>query len=84
MQEVRVPEGPRPGWAPGALLGVAGGLLLASIWLFGAAEVALAVTAVFVGLVAAVLAGAPDWRSFAVALLIAAVVTGVAAALLAG
>ncbi len=47
-----------------------------SIWLFGAADVALAVTAVFAGLVAVLLAGAPGWRPFAVGLLAGAVVAG--------
>lgn len=58
------------------------GLLLSSIWLYGAWDVALAVTAVFAGLVA-VLAGAPGWRAFGTGLLAAAVVTGGVLALVA-
>jgi hypothetical protein len=67
---------PPPGGLPGALLGVAAGLLLASIWLFGAWDVALAVTAIFGGLVAVLLAGSPGWRPFATGLLVFAVVAG--------
>jgi len=71
-----VPDRPPPGPAPGALLGVLAGLLLASIWVYGAWDVALAVTAVFAGLVAVLLAGAPGWRGFGTGLLTSAVVTG--------
>jgi hypothetical protein len=67
---------PPPGGLPGALLGVAAGLLLASIWLFGAWDVALAVTAIFGGLVAVLLAGSPGWRPFATGLLVCAGVAG--------
>jgi len=59
----------------GALLGVLAGLLLASIWLYGAWDVALAVTAVFAGLVA-VLAGSQAWRAFGTGLVAGALVTG--------
>jgi hypothetical protein len=58
----------------GVLLGVPTGLLLTSIWRYGAWDVALAVTAVFAGLVA-VLAGAPAWRAFGTGLVAAAVLT---------
>jgi hypothetical protein len=66
------------------VLGVLAGLLLASIWLYGAWDVAVAVTAVFAGLVAVLLAGAPGWRPFGTGLLVAAAVTGGALALVAG
>ena len=65
-----------PGALPGALLGVATGLFLGSIWLFGAADVALAVTAVFAGLVAVLFAGSAGWRPFATGLVAGAVVAG--------
>jgi hypothetical protein len=71
-----VPDRPHPGWRPGALIGVAAGLLLGSIWRFGAWDVALAVTAVFLGLVAVLLAGAPGWRPFGTGLLALALVAG--------
>jgi hypothetical protein len=71
-----VPDHPRPGWVPGAVLGVAAGLLLASIWLFGAWDIALAVTAVFVGLVAVLLAGTPGWTRFGAGMLALALVSG--------
>lgn len=75
VHELNVPHRRRPGWVPGGVLGVGAGLLLGAIWRYGAWDVALAVTFVFVGLVAAV-AGAPEWRRFALGLLGAAVVAG--------
>jgi hypothetical protein len=63
---------------------VAAGLLLSAIWRWGASDVALAVTLVFAGLVAAVIAGAPQWRRFGTGLLVGALVTGGAVVLLAG
>jgi hypothetical protein len=84
MHDLNVPDHPRPGWLPGALLGVATGLLLSWIWWYGASDVALAVTFVFAGLVAAVIAGAPPWRRFGTGLLVGALVTGGAVVLLAG
>jgi len=51
------------------------GALLAWILSFGNADVTTAVTAVFVGLGAAVLAGAPTWRPFGIALLTLGAVT---------
>jgi hypothetical protein len=84
MHDLNVPDHPRPGWLPGAALGVAAGLLLTAIWRWGAADVALAVTLVFAGLVAAVIAGAPHWRRFGTGLLVGALVTGGAVVLLAG
>lgn len=75
MREIHtVPDRPQPGWRPGALIGVGAGLLLGSIWLFGAWDVALAVTAVFCGLVAVLVAGAPGWRPFGTGLLALALV----------
>ena len=73
---VVVPDRPRPGWRSGAVLGVAAGLLLAAIWLYGAWDVALAVTAVFVGMVAVLIAGAAGWAAFGTGLLVAGVVAG--------
>lgn len=73
-----VPDRPPPGPVPGAVLGVPAGLLLTAVWRYGAADLALAVSAVFAGLVAVLLAGAPGWRPFGTALLAAAgVVVGV-------
>ena len=72
-----VPHRPPPGWRPGAVLGVAAGLLLTSIWRYGAWDVALAVTAVLAGLVAVLLAGSAGWRPFGAALLAGAGLTGV-------
>lgn len=76
MHERPIADRPPPGPLPGAALGVAAGLVLASIWLFGAWDVAAAVTAVFAGLVAVLLAGLPGWRPFATGLLALAVVAG--------
>ncbi|HVX53595.1 hypothetical protein [Nocardioides sp.] len=62
----------------GAVLGVGAGLLLSAVWAFGASDVALALTMVFVGLIVAVTFGAPSWRRFGVAMLFAAaIVAGV-------
>jgi len=66
-----VPDRPPPGPLAGGLLGVAAGLLLASIWQYGDAEVALAVTAVFAGLLA-VLAGSQAWRPFTIGMVVLA------------
>ncbi|GAA4755091.1 hypothetical protein GCM10023350_45680 [Nocardioides endophyticus] len=78
-----VPNRPPPGAPAGALLGVLTGLLLTSIWLYGAWDVALAVTAVFAGLIAVLFAGAPGWRAFGTGLLVAAALAGGALALVA-
>jgi hypothetical protein len=83
MPHVVVPERPPPGRVAGALLGVPTGLFLMSIWLYGEWDVALAVTAVFAGLVA-VLAGAPAWRPFATGLVPASVLAAGILALIAG
>jgi hypothetical protein len=66
---------PPPGPLPGAVLGVGAGALLGWIRTFGNVDVTTAVAAVFVGLVAAVLAGAPAWRPFAGAMLALAALT---------
>ncbi|GAB7004539.1 hypothetical protein JCM18899A_20120 [Nocardioides sp. AN3] len=69
-----------PGPQVGAVLGAAGGLLLAGVWAFGAWDVALALTAVFACLVVALALGAPGWRPFDLALLLGAIaVAGVIA-----
>jgi hypothetical protein len=68
----RQPLGP----LPGIPVGVAAGLLLSAVWAFGAWDVALALTTVFVGLVVAVTLGAPTWRPFGIAMLLAAVAVG--------
>ncbi|GAA4717389.1 hypothetical protein [Nocardioides conyzicola] len=69
------PDHPPPGALPGGALGVAAGLLLGLIWLYGAWDVALAVSAVFAGLVAVLFASSAPWRPFATALVAAAGVT---------
>jgi len=66
------PDRPPPGAVPGAVLGVAAGLLLGLIWLYGAWDVALAVSAVFAGLVAVLFASSAPWRPFATALVASA------------
>lgn len=58
-----------PGQLAGLGVGLAAGLLLSAVWAFGAWDVALALTAVFGGLVIAVGLGAPEWRRFALAML---------------
>lgn len=83
VPHVVVPNRPPPGRVAGALLGVPTGLFLASIWRYGEWDVALAVTAVFAGLVA-VLAGASAWRPFATGLVPSAVVAAGVLALIAG
>jgi hypothetical protein len=65
-----------PGQLAGLGVGIAAGLLLAAVWVFGAWDVALALTAVFIGLVVAVSVGAPEWRWFAIAMLFGAGVAG--------
>lgn len=71
-----VPEHAPPGPLVGGALGVGAGLLLAGVWEYGAADVALALSLVFAGLAAVLLAGAPRWRSFATGLVAATVVVG--------
>jgi len=83
VPHVVVPHRPPPGPIAGALFGVLTGLLLASIWLYGEWDVALAVTLVFAGLVA-VLAGAAAWRPFALGLVPASVLAAGLLALIAG
>jgi len=55
---------------------VAAGLLLSAVWAFGAWDVALALTAVFVGLAVTLTLGAPTWRRFGTAMVVAAAVVG--------
>lgn len=61
--------------------GVAAGLLLDLTWRYGAWDVALALTAVFAGLLAVLFASGPGWRPFLTGLV--ASVTVVVALLLA-
>jgi hypothetical protein len=77
------PSQQRPlGPVAGGSLGIIAGLLMATVWAFGAWDVALALTAVFLGLVAAVTLGAPAWRPFGLWLLAGATaVAGVIAML---
>lgn len=71
-----LPDRPPPGPVPGAALGIAAGLLLGSVWQYGAWDVALAVSAVFAGLVAVLFVSAAPWRPFATALTGSAGVAG--------
>jgi uncharacterized membrane protein YadS len=73
-----------PGPLPGAAVGVGAGLVLSAIWAYGAWDVALALTTVFLALVIAVVLGARAWRPFALAMLTAAAATGGTIAILAG
>lgn len=82
VHELNVPDHPRPGWLPGGVLGVGAGLLLAAIWRYGAWDVALAVTFVFLGLVAAIIGGSSAWRRFGIGLLAGALLVGGVLALL--
>lgn len=83
MREIRtVPDRPAPGPVPGAVLGALAGLLLSWLWLDRSRDVALAVTFVFAGLVAAVASGAPAWRPFALGMLAAALVVAAGLAVL--
>jgi hypothetical protein len=67
-----------PGPVPGGLVGAAAGLLMSAVWAFGAWDVALALTAVFVSLVIVLTLGVPAWRPFGLGMLVtAAVVAGV-------
>jgi hypothetical protein len=69
-----VPDRPPPSPAAGAVLGVVAGLLLTAVWRYGAADLAVAVSLVFAGLLAVLLAGAPGWRPFGTAAAAAAAV----------
>ena len=74
MRELHtVPDRPAPGPRAGGLLGAAAGLLLGWLWTDQDRDVALAVSLVFAGLVAAVAAGAPGWRPFAIGMLVVGV-----------
>ena len=70
------PDREPPGALAGGGVGVAAGLLVSAVWAFGAWDVALALTTVFVGLTVAVTVGAPEWRPFGLAMLAAAAVVG--------
>ncbi|GAA1960584.1 hypothetical protein GCM10009798_20340 [Nocardioides panacihumi] len=72
-----------PGQVPGLVVGVAAGLLLSTVWAFGAWDVALALTTVFAGLVLAIGLGAPAWRRFGLALLVGAALVAAAFVLVA-
>lgn len=76
-EQPTVPHHPAPGPGAGALLGVPAGLLLGWLWVAKDADVAVAVSLVFAGLVAAVGAGAPDWRGFALGMLATGVLVSV-------
>lgn len=67
---------------PGGALGVAAGLLLGSVWRYGAWDVALAVSAVFAGLVTVLLVSSAAWRPFAMTLTVFAGIAGAALLLL--
>jgi hypothetical protein len=83
VREIRtVPDRPAPGPAAGAVLGALAGLLLSWLWLDRSRDVALAVTFVFAGLVAAVVGGAPTWRRFGLGMLAAVLVVGAGLAVL--
>lgn len=75
MTGVNVVDHRPPGPLAGALLGIVAGLLLGSIWAYGDPEVAAAVTAVFLGLVAVLVANG-SWRMFGVGMVTLAVVAG--------
>ncbi len=57
----------------GLVSGLAAGLLLALVWLYGDWDVALALTVVFGGLVAVLFASGPGWRPFMTGLVASAV-----------
>lgn len=83
MRELRSqPEHPPPGPYAGAALGLVGGVLLAAVWAFGAADVAMALTGVFVCLVVTVTFGIGGWAPFGIGMLTAAAVAASAFALL--
>jgi hypothetical protein len=77
-----VPEHPPPGPYAGVALGLVGGVGLAAVWAFGAADVAMALTGVFVCLVVTVTFGIDGWAPFGVGLLAAAALAASAFALL--
>lgn len=70
-----------PGSGSGAVTGVLAGVLLSAVWALGAWDVALALTAVFVGLVVTLVLGVPSWRPFGLGMVAAAAVVGAAAVL---
>jgi NhaP-type Na+/H+ or K+/H+ antiporter len=78
VREIRtVPDRPAPGAAAGAALGLAAGLLLGWLWADKSRDVALAVSFVFAGLVAATAGGSSAWRPFAVGMTASAVLLAV-------
>jgi hypothetical protein len=79
MEQDAHASGPQPlGRVPGLVLGVGAGALLSAVWSFGAWDVALALTMVFLGVTLAVGLGAPGWRPFSLAMLAAAAAVGAA------
>lgn len=85
MREIRtVPDRPAPRWPHGALVGLPAGLLLGWLWTDAARDAALAVSFVFLGLVAAVAGGSNAWRSFALGMLATAVLLAAALVALLG
>jgi hypothetical protein len=75
VREIRtVPDRPAPGPGAGAVVGLAAGLLLGWLWTDRSRDVALAVSFVFAGLVAATAGGSSAWRPFAIGMLTGAVV----------
>lgn len=69
----QIPDRPPSGPVPGALLGIAAGLLVGWTWMFGGEDVALALTAVVIGLVAVLVGATSGWGRFGVAFLVLAV-----------
>jgi hypothetical protein len=65
-----------PGPLPGVGLGVAAGLLLAGVWSYGAWDVALALSGVYLCLVVTLMFGVSDWLRFGLAMLVGSTLAG--------